>query len=103
MGGAVRRIIRNPVKAVKDVVGMTGAAPTTSGQSQAAPPAETQKAATKPKEVVKATPKTGAVEGQAVDARSKATQRRGRRSNIMTGSRGVSGNVQTTKKTLLGG
>jgi len=102
MSRVIRKVVRNPVKAVKEVISAAGGTP-----DQPAPEApkvaEPTKPAVKPKEAVKPKPSTGAVSGQSADARSKAAQRRGRRSNIMTGSRGVSGNVQTTKKTLLGG
>lgn len=103
MSRVVRRIVRNPVKAVKEVVAGVGAAAGGTPDQPAPKAVEPTKPAIQPKEAVKPKPATGAVSGQSADARSKAAQRRGRRSNIMTGSRGVSGNVQTTKKTLLGG
>lgn len=66
-------------------------------------PTKPKAPATKPKQVVNPKPATGAVSGQMQTAESRYNRRRGRRSGIMTGSRGVTGNVQVAKKTLLGG
>lgn len=106
MSRVIRKVISNPVKVIKEVVAGVGAA-TGGTPDQPAPtavePTTPAKPATKPKDAVKPKPATGAVAGQSADARSRATQRRGRRSNVMTGSRGVTGTTTTTKKTLLGG
>ena len=93
MGGTIRKIVKNPLKAIKGVV---------KGNTAKSQP-EVQQKVTQDKK--KITPPSANLEGmsrQMEMPENKIAKKRGRRSNIRTGARGVTGTVATTKKTLLG-
>ncbi len=97
MGGTIKKIVKNPIKFVKDTV---------SGDVKKARTgnSDVQKKVTEEKK--KITPNSsirGVMAGESQAPESRASRRRGRRSNVMTGARGVTGTATTTKKTLLGG
>lgn len=94
MGGVVRKIVKNPIKAIKNVV---------SPERQQAQQSTQQAVAEEKKMVKPLTAKRGSSVGEMQSPMAKAAKRRGRRSNVMTGARGVTGTTATTKKTLLGG
>lgn len=93
----IKRISGNAVKAARAATGSPQAA-TSSPQAVVQKAVAEQKAKVNP-----ASAKRGVSAGEMESPMAKAARRRGRRSNVMSGSRGVMGSASTTKKTLLGG
>ena len=109
MGGTIRKIVKNPIKFVKDTVSGVGKKGRGDEFRSAVKKAATGSSDVQKKVIEgkkKITPNSamrGVMAGEAQAPESRASRRRGRRSNVMTGARGVTGTTATTKKTLLGG
>lgn len=97
MGGTIRKIVKNPIKFVKDTVAPIGK----KGRSEEFRAAVNRAAQPAPAKPLSA--KRGAKAGEMASPVAKASRRRGRRSNVMTSGQGVTGITQTRKKTVLGG
>jgi hypothetical protein len=108
MGGTIRKIVKNPIGFVKKTVAGVGSKKSIGGAAQQYLDAKSKSSVQKKvvEEKKKITPDAvtrGVMAGESQAPEARANRRRGRRSNVMTGSRGVTGTTATTKKTLLGG
>lgn len=94
MGKIVKKVADRAKKLISKVgASILGSAPTAGS------------APVMPKPVTKVTPKAaqrGGMAGEMEDPIAKSARRRGKASTVATGARGITGNVETTKKTLLG-
>lgn len=102
----VKKVLSPAQKAAQALKGGTPAAALAEGSSASVESLQKKmqtKVAEEKKKVNPASVKRGVSAGEMESPMAKAARRRGRRSNVMSGSRGVMGSASTTKKTLLGG